>query len=774
MHMNTFKLADIFRDRMVLQHGKQIAVFGEAKGDGEIVFNGNSTFFTANGTFTVYLPEAEPGGPYDMTIRFVNESVVLHDIFVGDVFLAGGQSNMELTLDQTFAYENELASEACIRYYEEPHQADDDMHLYMNAPEWKLFTPESEPSFSAVAYYFALKYHRITGIPVGIVSCNKGASRVDAWTSSDIVSRPDYQSMIKKHHRDMEEYRFNIGQWLYYNKLIPIVPYTLKAVLWYQGESNRLHEEAVNYDVLFRFMVNNWRTLWHEELPFYTVQIMPFDEPETDADWTAIRMAEVRAAASISGVRLVTLFNTGEEKQIHPTKKKCVGEALASAVLSDYGDAEEYSGPVNAICNFENDHVRVRFDHAKKLEIRGDKLQDTWLYVSDGHSELIRKPALARIEKNELILYTRDMDNPVKVEMGCRNAPKHNLYNEAGFLASPFMASKHHVRIQDIADYFNVSKTTVSRALANKGRISTKLKNRIIDYAMQSGYRADKIHREDIAKSGNIGVIMPADMVQESGYFQKCICGIAETAEKAGYHLLIALEKDNEIRTLRELTTNGKCDGYILMRTYTNNRQTAFLKEQGEHFVVTGNPEDPSICQVDGNTETAVRDLTRYLFNIGYQHIAYVGGLESFTVNRERYNGYIDGYDGQLIHVEPELIFKNICTEQEIEAVLDKLVQSNVDCIMAGDDVLSVKILKALTFRGIYVPYMIGLVSCYGSFYTEGTWPAITAMYLNGRKIGEIACEKLLKLMRGEKPEKCTLVDHELWKRYSLNERSDS
>lgn len=436
--MVSLKPADIFGDHMVLQRGKKICVFGEGEGEGSISLNGKETAFTADGEFRAYLPAEEAGGPYDMTVRLGTEEIVFTDILIGDVFLAGGQSNMEFPLLSTENFRAELEDAENVRYFQEPHSIDVERVITYKNHGWMKFTVKHEPAFSAIAYFFAMKYHKDTGIPVGIVSCNKGASRVDAWTAPEIVESADYQEMIKVHHCDMELYRFNIGQMLYMHKLLPIVPYTIAGVLWYQGESNRCFEEGLHYDAMFRIMTENWRALWQDELPFYTVQIMPFDEPEEKADWSEVRFAELRAARDIPGVKLVTLFDTGEEKEIHPTRKKCVGEALAKAVLSDAGGTEEYTGPLPAAVSFLNDHVEVRFDHAEGLEIRGGSLRDTYMTVLSADGSRERVPAAGEVQGNLLILKASKEGCPLGVEMGHANVPRHNLYNAAGYLASPF------------------------------------------------------------------------------------------------------------------------------------------------------------------------------------------------------------------------------------------------------------------------------------------------------------------------------------------------
>lgn len=450
-----FELADIFHDHMVVQRDKKIAVFGCGTGNGVVFFNGRIQSFSADGPFLVMLPAEKAGGPYEMIISFTdNEAsgrkrrrIVIRDVLVGDVFLAGGQSNMEFPLGESLEEEKTLAELTKVRYYKEPHNVHMNfiegsdtvrgtVEITVEKPEWKLFTPKNEPAFSAAAYHFACRYFTETGIPVGIVECCKGASRADAWMSPETEDSEEVQSLLLEKHEDYEIFSFNQAHCLFENKLKNVIPYTLKGVLWYQGESNRGLKEAVNYDRLFAKMVENWRALWSDDLPFYMVQIMPFDEDPLKAAWSDIRLAQLRAAKNIPGVKLVTLQFTGEEKLIHPLHKKKVGEALANAALTDIGQAHEYCGPIAERAEFTDHTVTVSFSHANGLHFTGELLSGAEV-LADG--EPIFFDTL--IEGGHLIFRTGSPADTVR--MGCANVPEHDLYNLEGYPASPFEIFKY-------------------------------------------------------------------------------------------------------------------------------------------------------------------------------------------------------------------------------------------------------------------------------------------------------------------------------------------
>ncbi len=428
------KLADIFTDNMVLQRDKKIAVFGEGIGNGRIEFCGKTTeFVSEDKRFCVYLPPESAGGPYSMVVTLNGETVILQNILVGDVFLAAGQSNMELTCKDTV--DIEIIPNDSVRLFTEGHDCDGTLeNIYEHPTPWTVCNEQTAADFSAIGYGVARILQETVGVPIGIISCNKGASRVDAWTVPAIVQDPEYQEKIKIKHIDYELCRFNQNSWLYIHKLLPIVPYTIKGVLWYQGESNAITAEGVHYCELLRLMIENWRSLWQDALPFYLVQLMPYGL----VDWldsAVIRSQQALAAKKIQNVFLTTLVNTGEADNIHPTKKATISKALTNAVLSSlYGYDVEYCGPLVDQIKRTEDTITLHFTHADGLHIIGNGLQDVYLYDETGKECVFDY----KIEKDSLKLFGPQVKNGSEISFGYQNAPEHNLYNAAGFLASPF------------------------------------------------------------------------------------------------------------------------------------------------------------------------------------------------------------------------------------------------------------------------------------------------------------------------------------------------
>lgn len=423
------KLAAIFTDHMVLQRRTPIALFGDGSGHGRVEFCGTVTDIQAEDGFLVYLPAQEAGGPYEMTVTLNGETTVLTDILIGDVYLAGGQSNMAMRVEETVDIPR--TPNPRIRHYTEGHYYWGQSEPARYAPQlWQPATDEYIKDFTAIGFGMAQILQAELDVPIGILSCNIGATRVDAWTAPEIVNSPEYQAMIAQRHPDWTNYDINQNSWPYVNRLLYIVPYTVAGVLWYQGESNRLEAEALHYHTLLTRLIENWRDLWQAQLPFYIVQIAPFAD-SADNDWPHIRQRQEWVTKEVPGTYLCTLVHTGETDNIHPTKKLTLATEVANAVLTNaFGYDLEYCGPVCDTAEKTAEGMRITFTHADGLHFDGEPA-DLQVYDAAGTT----LSYTATVDGNALTIAAPDA---ARVTLGWQNAPTHNLYNAAGFLASPF------------------------------------------------------------------------------------------------------------------------------------------------------------------------------------------------------------------------------------------------------------------------------------------------------------------------------------------------
>lgn len=206
-----FTVADVFTDHMVLQRNANVKIWGEAA-DGsqvEVLFEGHSRKSKAvDGKWMVTLRTGEAGGPYKLEVINGNNKVSFRDVFVGDVWLAGGQSNMEFALRRVkdAKAEIDLADYPQIRYYKVPRK----YYPEHEVPEtsWKTCTPETAPEFAAVAYYFAKNLHKDLNIPIGIIQLPVGGTTVEAWTSRKLLlSDKDFRPIIERYDSIADAYQ---------------------------------------------------------------------------------------------------------------------------------------------------------------------------------------------------------------------------------------------------------------------------------------------------------------------------------------------------------------------------------------------------------------------------------------------------------------------------------------------------------------------------------------------------------------------------------------
>ena len=428
------QLAEIFNDNMVLQRDREICIFGCGKGELKIEFcGGEYNFVSDSDKFSFYIPSQKAGGPYDMSVTLNGEKRIIKNILIGDVYIAAGQSNIEFTLKDTA--DIEYFTNENIRFFTEPNSVDEQNNPIKNSKDWIVCNNKKVDDFSAIGYYFANELQKHSGVPVGVISCSKGASRVDAWTAPEYVNTERYRKMQSVRHNDYNVYKFNHNSYLYENKLLNIVPFANSGVLWYQGESNRGNVESAFYAEMLQIMINNWRNIWCDKLPFYIVQLMPYQESETVADWAMIRSQQELVTKKVDNTYLVTLVNTGESDQIHPVKKKTVAYALANAVKNiQFNEKIGYCGPVFKKAECIENKIELIFSHADGLCVNGEELLDFNVY---GNNEEKLNFEYKLID-NALTVFVTSNDVPHKITLGYSNAPEHNLYNAAGYLASPF------------------------------------------------------------------------------------------------------------------------------------------------------------------------------------------------------------------------------------------------------------------------------------------------------------------------------------------------
>jgi len=309
----------------------------------------------------------------------------------------------------------------------------------------------------------------------------------------------------------------------------------------------------------------------------------------------------------------------------------------------------------------------------------------------------------------------------------------------------------HKLTIGEIARELGVSKTTVSRALSGKGRVSRETRERVADFAVRSGYEAGAAASPlERRFTSNLALVIPSHFVRlDLPFLRKCMGGICRMAAQRGYDLLLCYADEKNTEQLQRQLAAHKVDGVILSRTLTTDPCLELVRKYGVPYVAIGRLEEETALQVDNDQVGAARELTRILLQMGIRRIAYFGNRERYTVNLDRLLGFQRALEEYGMKVDPELVFSNVESEEGRQDALEAALERRPECLLCGDDNLAFCVLKLLRERGVSVPGQIRLASLYDSEVLLDTSPTITAVQFDAEALGATACRVLLDSMAG-------------------------
>jgi sialate O-acetylesterase len=349
-------LGAVFSDHMVLQRDKPVPVWGFADRSEQITveFAGQkkTTIAGIDGKWLVNLnPMAASAESRTLLVRSDQQDrkVQVADVLVGDVWLAAGQSNMAMSVaksgESAIATREPLPSG--IRFF--------------GAGRWQRITREEVPKQSAVAWAFAREIAHEQKIPMGIIVAAKGGTRIEAWmprsallrteagsSFAALAERPDVIAAAAEDARAFVPYQqTKLYTWrmgralpstLYAEFIAPLGAFSLRGMLWYQGESNATRmEDATAYAELLPLLVQSWRDqLEQPTLPAIVVQLPRYEQPEAEGGtqpWIQLRESQQQAVQSLSHTTLVDAFDLGDPSNIHPCRKAELGQRLATDAL---------------------------------------------------------------------------------------------------------------------------------------------------------------------------------------------------------------------------------------------------------------------------------------------------------------------------------------------------------------------------------------------------------------------------------------------------------
>jgi sialate O-acetylesterase len=489
-------LPRVLGNHMVVQRGLPVHVWGLATPGETVVvrFRGETRSGKAGdlGRWSIFLSPGRAGGPFQLTVAGVAtgadvkagpaQTITLSDVMVGDVWVASGQSNMEYSLDRMARAQEDLPHAAEAR--QDPiHAVDTQLRLLLvkdtaamfpqddvNTDGWAVSSPETAAPFSAVAWYFAREIEKREHVPVGVIESTWGGTPVQAWTrmgalgsnaalmpvfeawAHDADRDPDAELAQRDRDRQTEAAKvngktapqfppmqslINKGPALLYNGMIaPLTPFAIRGVIWYQGEANAAPGLAPLYGPIFRTMIEDWRRQWGTgDFPFLFVQLPNYIAAHRD--WPTIREQQLRTL-ELRNTGMAVTVDIGEPENLHPTDKIDVGQRLALAARAlSYGEDVEYSGPVFRQATQEGSSLRLWFDHAQEMRVKGEALTGFEVAGADGKFQ----PAIARLDGVNVVVSSLEVAEPVYVRYGWANSPVCNLYNGDGLPAAPFTSA---------------------------------------------------------------------------------------------------------------------------------------------------------------------------------------------------------------------------------------------------------------------------------------------------------------------------------------------
>ncbi|MBO4337142.1 MAG: LacI family DNA-binding transcriptional regulator [Lachnospiraceae bacterium] len=313
--------------------------------------------------------------------------------------------------------------------------------------------------------------------------------------------------------------------------------------------------------------------------------------------------------------------------------------------------------------------------------------------------------------------------------------------------------------IDDVARELRLSKSTVSRAISGKGRISAEIRQKVLDYIEKSNYRPNPIARGlSESRTFNVGWVVPGDDHMTSLYFyQRCLQGVINTAVKADYDVLITTIGAGDISGLKRITENHKVDGVILGRTLYKDAAIKYLKERKLPFVVVGSTDEAGVIQVDNDHIAACRELASILKMKGVRRVAFIGGDPGLVVTDSRLKGFKEGMTGVRTQ-----IFMECIDNETVRSAVAETVAASADCIVCEDDRICQMVMETLKEMEVEVPSGIKVASFYDSKLLENYKPQITALKYDPLELGVKACETLMDIISGKKVENKRLLGYEV------------
>jgi len=499
LHAADLELSGVFADHMVLQREAAVPVWGWGQPGEQVTVRfaeqTKAAQADATGKWQVTLdPMPACAQPRTLTAeaRGTEQQRRVTDVLVGDVFLLAGQSNMTWWLSGSTGGDEAVrrADYPWLRHFDPGWQlADEPSAKVSKGAKWQVCTPHVAGRFSGIGFFFAEALHAVLDVPIALIQTGVAATWGENWISrAAMEADPEFRYALDRYEEALAKLPAEQERWgtekaehektvaeakaagkqppepsyfvrngpmgpkhsrrpnaLYNGRVAPLMPFALRAMIWYQGEGDTQVNLAEHYHKLLTTLVKTWRTGFAQgDVPFFIVQLPRYVYEDPWHSWPLVREAQMRVSLEQPNCGLVTLMDQGERKDVHPRNKRPVGERLARLARGMiYGEDLVLAGPVPERHEIRDGGVLIRFRHAPEgLQARDGALRAFTICGADK----VFHPARAEITGRDTVRVTSpEVPEPLAVRYAWEPFPDCNLLNSEGLPASSFRTDDFEV-----------------------------------------------------------------------------------------------------------------------------------------------------------------------------------------------------------------------------------------------------------------------------------------------------------------------------------------
>ena len=273
------------------------------------------------------------------------------------------------------------------------------------------------------------------------------------------------------------------------------------------------------------------------------------------------------------------------------------------------------------------------------------------------------------------------------------------------------MAAKENEKmtIEQVAEALGVSKTTVSRALSGKGRISEKTRAKVYAYMGHARTEPAPAQKDPKVRTNNIAMVVPQRFITlDLPFLRKCMGGICTMADQRGYDMLLCYASSTEYTQLQRQLASHKVDGVILTYAMADDPCVDLLRQYDVPFVLI------------------------------------------YAVNTDRTRGYLRGFAESCVPVDQRLVHSGIESAGQTIDALEAALEQKADCLLCGDDEIAYEVMRELRNRHILVPHDLRVASLYDSSMLASITPSVSAVQYDAEQLGRTACRMLLDRLLGK------------------------